>query len=104
VRQLHDAYVSERVTIHYRWHALHGVSLQCRRRCGHDYLECELPDGTAALIPAWMIDGVACARFSFGEPLVSLESLERLRTLLDSLPVRNDRRGVRSKKQKSAEE
>ena len=104
-RQLHDAYISDRVTIHYRWHALQGVPLQCRRRHGPTYLECELPDGTSALVPTWMIDAVACARFSSGAPLVSLEALEHLRTLLDSL--RSDRngnmstRGSKSKKEKS---
>jgi hypothetical protein len=108
-RQSHDVYVSEPVTtIHYRWHALYGVSLQCRRRHGPDCLECELPDGTSALVPTWMVDGVTCSRFSSGAPLVSLEALERLRTLLDSLPpLRNSKKSTpraRSKKEKSAEE
>ena len=71
-------------------------------------LSVELPDGTSALVPTWMINAVACARFSSGAPLVSLEALAHLRTLLDSL--RSDRngnmstRGSKSKKEKSAVE
>jgi hypothetical protein len=92
--------------MHYRWHALHGVSLQCRRRHGPNYVECELPDGSSALVPAWMVDALACARFSSGAPMVSLEVLERLRALLDSLPPHRNRdaslRRLSSKKEKRA--
>ena len=86
--QSHNAYVSERVTIHYRWLALHGVSLECERRVSlpdGEYLHCVLPDGAMGAIPVWMTDPVACARFSSGDPQVSVEALLDLRALLDSL-------------------
>ena len=86
--QLHNAHVFANVTVHYRWHALCGVQLQCRRRFGGsdgDYLDCELPDGAGALIPTWMTDPVACAEFTFGAPMASLEALVELRSLLDSM-------------------
>ena len=86
--QSHNAYVSERVTVHYRWLALRGVSLQCIRRVSRpdgEYLHCELPNGTSCAIPSWMTDLVTCAGFSLGEPLVSIEALTNLRVLLDSL-------------------
>ena len=86
--QSHNAYVSERVTIHYRWLALYGVSLECERRVSlpdGEYLHCVLPDGAMGAIPVWMTDAVACAEFSAGDPLASVEALVALRTLLDSL-------------------
>lgn len=74
--------------MHYRWLALHGVSLQCQRfvsRPDGEYFHCELPDGASSAIPVWMTDAVTCAGFSLGEPLVSVEALTNLRALLDSL-------------------
>jgi hypothetical protein len=63
---------------------------QCRRSISNsdgDYLECELPDGAGALIPAWITDPVVCAGFSFGTPVVSVEALVELRSLLDASRV-----------------
>ena len=46
-------------------------------------------------IPVWMTDSVTCAGFSLGEPLVAVEALTNLRTLLDSLrAVRSARPSV----------
>ena len=93
--QSHNAYVFERVTVHYRWLALHGASLECQRRVSlpdSEYLHCELPDGALGAIPVWMTDPVACAEFSFGEPRVSVEALMSLRDLLDSLAFGSPRR------------
>jgi hypothetical protein len=81
------------VTVHYRWCALRGVQLQCRRQLSDsdgDYLDCELPDGAGALIPSWMTDPVVCAGFSFGAPLISLQALIELRLLLNAAVVRQD--------------
>ncbi len=74
--------------MHYRWLALHGISLQCQRRVSlpdGEYFHCELPDGAMGAIPVWMTDPVTCAGFSLAEPLVSVEALTNLRALLDSL-------------------
>jgi hypothetical protein len=86
--QSHNAHVLTNVTVHYRWHALWGTQLQCRRQIAGsdgDYLDCELPDGAGAQIPVWMTDPVVCAGFSFGTPVASVEALVELRSLLDSM-------------------
>jgi hypothetical protein len=106
--QSHDAYVSERVTVHYRWLALHGVSLQgqrCVSRPDGEYIHYELPDGSPSAIPAWMTDPVTCAEFSLGEPFVSIEALTNLRVLLDSLrSSRPAGEGTDGNKERSDEE
>ena len=88
--QSHNAHVLTSVTVHYRWFALRGIQLHCRRKLSDldgDYFDCELPDGAGALIPAWMTDPVVCASFSFGTPVASLEALMQLRSLLDAGPA-----------------
>ena len=103
--QSHDAYVFERVTVHYRWLALHGISLQCQRRVSlpdGEYLHCELPDGAMGAIPVWMTDPVTCAGFSLGEPLASVEALTDLRALLDSLrSIRSAGTGIKDEESTS---
>jgi hypothetical protein len=87
--QSHRAHVITKVTLHYRWHGLYGVELQCHRTVDawdEYYLNCQLPDGAGALIPAWMADPIVCAGFSFGIPMASVEALVRLRSLLDTSP------------------
>ena len=42
----------------------------------------EANPGEVALIAAWMLDPVACARLEFGEPLVSLSALVELHHFL----------------------
>jgi len=37
------------------------------------------------MIPTWMTDAGACAEFTFGAPMASLEALVELRSLLDSI-------------------
>ena len=84
----HNAYISESVTIHYRWSALWGSNLPVLRRIrreGGDCVVCESPPGNAFAIPIWMTDPSVCAAFSFGPPLVSLSALHALRIFLDGL-------------------
>ena len=84
----HNAYISESVTIHYRWSALWGSNLPVLRRIrreGGDCVVCESPPGNAFAIPIWMTDPSVCAAFSFGPPLVSLSALRALRIFLDGL-------------------
>jgi len=84
----HNAYVSESVTIHYRWSNLFGATLPVLRRMhreGGDCLVCESPPGNAMAIPIWMTDPSACSAFSVGPPVVSLSALRALRTFLDGL-------------------
>ena len=84
----HNAYISESVTIHYRWSALWGASLPVLRRIhreGGDCVVCELPSGGAIAIPIWMTEPSVCAALSVGPPVVSLYALRALRTFLDGL-------------------
>src|SRR5437879_13504136 len=85
---VYNPYISESVTIHYRWSALWGSNLPVLRRIrrqGGDCVVCESPPGNAFAIPIWMTDPSVCAAFSFGPPLVSLSALRALRIFLDGL-------------------
>jgi hypothetical protein len=59
-------------------------------------LLCELPDGTIAGLPGWMMDS-ACEQHSLGEPLIALDALRKLRDLLNVLqnPPRCDKASLR---------
>jgi len=43
---------------------------------------CELPDGSIAAFPSWMMDIQACSQFTEGPPQLSLEGLTSLRNFL----------------------
>jgi hypothetical protein len=47
-------------------------------------LLCELPDGTIAGLPSWMMDP-NCDRCCVGEPAIALDALRRLRDVLNAL-------------------
>src|SRR5207302_9293641 len=84
----HNAYISESVTIHYRWSALWGSNLPVLRRIrreGGDCEDCESPPGNAFAIPIWMTDPCVCSAFSFGPTPVSLSALHALRSVPDCL-------------------
>jgi hypothetical protein len=61
---------------------------------------CELPDGTIAGLPAWMMEA-GCEECSYGEPLASLDALRSLRELLNALqtPRRCDKASLISLKE-----
>lgn len=85
--QLHNAYVSEAVTVYYKWHPLCGQSLRVVRRTRDrhgEHLFCELSDRTVCFLPRWMFSP-ECAQFSLGKPAIALEALNELRDLLTSL-------------------
>ena len=54
-------------------------------RKGEQVAICELPDGSRAVVLAWMLERVTCAALTFGIPQCSLEALRDLRRLLDAL-------------------
>jgi len=86
--RLHNAYISESVSIYYRWSNLFETTLSVLRRMHRedgDCLVCESPRGHAIAIPVWMTDQAVCAGFSVGPPAVSLPALRALRTFLDGL-------------------
>ena len=59
-------------------------------------LLCELPDGTVAGLPGWMMDP-SCEQCSLGEPLIAVDALRKLRDLLNALqhPPRCDKASLR---------
>ena len=69
----------------YRWHPHVGLAVSVRQAVGDngEQLLCELADGTRIVIPRWMTEAAACAGLSEGGPLASVDSLCRLRELLD---------------------
>jgi hypothetical protein len=72
------------VTVYYRWHPLSGLALPVRRRqknCSAEQLLCQSPDGRTLAIPSW-ICSPECLQFSLGSPLISVEALAELRTVL----------------------
>lgn len=76
--------------MHYRWHPLVGQSLPVlyrEQRRGEQVAICEFPDGSRAVVPAWMLERAACATLMSGAPQVSLEALRDLRRLLDALSL-----------------
>jgi hypothetical protein len=75
------------VTVYYRWHPLFGQSVRVHRRHrikSEDYLHIRLPDETTCGLPAWMFDS-ACLEFIIGDPLISVEALNELRDVLNTL-------------------
>ena len=48
---------------------------------------CELPDGSRAVVPVWMLKRAACETLTSGAPHASLEALRNLRRLLDALTL-----------------
>jgi hypothetical protein len=74
---------TEHVTVHYRWHPLHGETILVQRsvRQGREVWLCARDQRTAA-IPTWMTDRVACAA-KLQRPFVWDRT--KVRDLLDSM-------------------
>lgn len=51
---------------------------------------CELPDGSRAVLPVWMLDRAACQQVTLGAPQCSVAALRDLRRLLDALALEGD--------------
>jgi hypothetical protein len=50
-----------------------------------EYIFCELPDGTIAGFPSWIVDATKASAITVGTPLTSAAALVELHTLLDGL-------------------
>lgn len=77
--------------MYYRWHPLFGQSLRvCKRRrnTNGEQVFCRLPDGTLWTLPGWMLSP-ECAHLSLGSPLVSVEALCELGSLLTACQARS---------------
>jgi hypothetical protein len=71
--------------VHYRWHPLcrQHVRRQCsERRAAGEIVHIEAPSGVVTVVPAWMLDPVACAGMAIGAPRVALAALTDLHQLL----------------------
>jgi len=80
----HSAHILERAKVYYRWHPLFGLALPVRRRQRGregESLLCESPDGRLLSLPYWMCNP-ECLQFSLGPPMISVDALRALRTLL----------------------
>ena len=77
--------------IHYRWHPFHGRRVRweyTERRAAGELAHVEIDPGNVLVVPAWMLDPVACSQMSLGLPRVSLQALIELGQLLATLGFR----------------
>ena len=61
-RAFHSARVGDTGEIHYAWHPVVGQRvpiLYTEHRRGELVAICEMPDGSRAVVPVWMLDRVA---------------------------------------------
>jgi hypothetical protein len=71
--------------VHYRWHPLYRQHVRreySERRAAGEVVHIEAPDGVVTVVPAWMLDPVACAGMAIGAPRVALAALTDLHLLL----------------------
>jgi len=74
--------------VQYRWHPLCGSKLRLVKTAsgkGVEDLHCEPPDGIVIAIPRWMTDAGRCSLMDMGDPIIGVDALLELRTLLDGL-------------------
>ena len=72
----------------YRWHPLFGSKLhivKIARTTGFEDVHCELPDGVVIATPRRMTDTGRCLPMEIGDPIIALDALAELRSLLDGL-------------------
>ena len=84
----HSAYRLSKITIKYRWHPMNGQTIHVTRkvkRHGCDTFHFENGPGRPREIPAWMADTEQCSAMSAGNAQVSINALQELRRLLDTL-------------------
>ena len=90
-KQHHNAgWPAFKARIRYPFHPRCGqlVSIMFRRRfAGVDHLVAVQPDGTLALIPAWMADETAGSSVLTPSPRLSVDRLLELRKRVDALLV-----------------
>lgn len=77
--------------MYYRWHPLFGQSLPVHKRRRNNNSEqvfCRFSDGRLYSLPDWMLSP-ECGHFSLGSPMVSVEALGKLHSLLTACQVRS---------------
>ena len=81
------------VRIFYPFHPRAGQMVQVEHRkrfAGEEHLVVVQPDGTLALIPAWMSEETARSTAITGTPCLSIDRLVELRVRLDALLASSD--------------
>ena len=71
--------------VHYRWHPLYRQHVRrqySERRAAGEIVHIEAPSGVVTVVPAWMLDPVACAGMAIGASRVALAALTDLHLLL----------------------
>jgi hypothetical protein len=92
VKQSHTAHVSSSARIYYPHLPYFGESIKVVRRCskftfGPDQVQVELSNGHQVVLPEWMLNEEVCRAMSIRErPLIEVQALLRLRSLLASQP------------------
>ena len=90
-KQSHTAHVSTSARIYYPHHPCFGDAVRVVRTCssfGADHVQVELSDGNQLVVPLWMLDEESCKAMVIREqPLIAIEALLSLRSLLDSQPL-----------------
>ena len=76
------------MTVQYPWHPLFGIKLRLVKTAkitSGEELHCETPEGIVLGIPRWMTQAERCLSMGIGDPVVRVNALAELRTLLDGL-------------------
>jgi hypothetical protein len=71
--------------VHYPWHPLYRQHVHrqySERRVAGEVVHIEAASGVVTVVPAWMLDPVACAGMTIGTPRVALAALTDLHLLL----------------------
>ena len=71
--------------VHHPWHPLYRQRVlrqYSERRAGGEVVHIEAASGVVTVVPAWMLDPVACAGMELGPPRVSAAALADLHDLL----------------------
>lgn len=87
----HSAHIGDEVVIRYRWHPLHGRTLRrhySEQRADGEVAHVEVAPGIATIVPAWMLNTVACSSMEMSEPRVTISALADLHHLLTTLRFR----------------
>ena len=82
---VHSAHVGQEVVVHYPWHPLYRQRVlrqYSERRAAGEVVHIEAGFGVVTVVPAWMLDPVACAGMELGPPRVSAAALAELHDLL----------------------
>ena len=85
---VYSAHVGETAEVRYRWHPAYEqkiIVVYRETRSSGSVAICQMPDGSCATLPVWMLDAAICACMREGPPQVSLAAIRDLRDTLRAL-------------------